>query len=101
MPTAMQRIPVLVTIAEKKSITARAKAAGLSVGEFLRQAAAAFRPGDDSEVLDKLLHEMEKSTERANAALDDANIYIEASNRRLATLEKVRMRAAQILSERR
>ena len=38
MTTATERIPVLVTKFQKQQLTSKAKAAGLSTGEFLRRA---------------------------------------------------------------
>ena len=88
MTTATQRIPVLVTPVEKDNIAALAKAAGLSMGEFMRRAAASFRPSQDDQLLDGMLDRMLMSTARASAAIDDAVAYVEASNKRIARLEK-------------
>ena len=49
---ASERIPVLATAAEKGRIAKMPKAAGLSMGEFLRRAAASFRPSEDDKVLE-------------------------------------------------
>jgi uncharacterized protein (DUF1778 family) len=87
MATATERIPVLVTPTEKKEIARAAKAAGLSMGEFLRRAAAAFRPTDDEQVLDGMIGQMAKTTAQASAAIDDALAFVTASNKRIRTLE--------------
>jgi len=87
MTTATERIPVLVTPAEKKQIARMAKAAGLSMGEFLRRAAASFHPSDDDQILDGMIGQMVKTTARANAAIDDALSFVAASNKRIKALE--------------
>ncbi|MBI3524275.1 MAG: hypothetical protein HY066_07055 [Betaproteobacteria bacterium] len=87
MATATERIPVLVTATEKGQIAKTAKAAGLSMGEFLRRAAASFHPSEDDRVLDGLIDQMNKSTIRANKAMDEALALCEASNKRIARME--------------
>ena len=88
MAAATQRIPVLVSPAEKDNIAALAKAAGLSMGEFMRRAAASFRPSQDDQLFDGMIDRMVASTARASAAIDDAVAYVETSNRKIARLEK-------------
>ena len=85
---ATKRISVLVTTAGKRRIAKRAKAAGLSRGEFLRRAAASFRPAEDDNVLEGMLDQVTKSTARASAAIDVALAFIEASNKRIARMER-------------
>ena len=43
MSVANERIPVLVSRQEKAEIAKKAKAAGLSMGEYLRRGAKAYR----------------------------------------------------------
>lgn len=87
MTTATERIPVLVTPAEKRQIARMAKATGLSMGEFLRRAAASFHPSDDDQVLEGMIGQMVKTTARASAAIDEALAFVEASNKRIKSLE--------------
>ncbi|MBI2316226.1 MAG: hypothetical protein HYU75_04175 [Betaproteobacteria bacterium] len=87
MATATERIPVLVTAREKARMAKMAKDAGLSMGEFLRRAAASFRPSEDDKVLQGMIEQMIKTTERANEAIDDALRFVEASNRRIVSME--------------
>ena len=87
MSVATERIPILVTPAEKKQIARMAKAAGLSMGEFLRRAAASFHPSEDDEMLAGMIGQMAKTTARASAAIDEALSYVEASNKRIKALE--------------
>ena len=88
MATATERIPVLVTAAEKGKIARMAKAAGLSMGEFLRRAAASFRPSEDEKVLEGMIDQMNKTTVQASAAIDKALALVDASNKRIAALER-------------
>jgi hypothetical protein len=88
MATATERIPVLVTATEKGQIAKMAKAAGLSMGEFLRRAAAAFRPSEDERILEGMIDQMNKTTAQASAAIDKALAFVEASNKRIAAMER-------------
>ena len=90
MANATERIPVLVTAHEKAVIAKRAKDADLSMGEFLRRAAASFRPNNDDQMLEGMIDQMVKTTAQASAAIDDALAFVEASNRRIATMEAQR-----------
>lgn len=87
MATATERIPVLVTAKEKAMIAKRAQDAHLSMGEFLRRAASSFRPNEDQKMLEGMIDQMLKTTAQANAAIDDALAYIEASNKRITAME--------------
>jgi len=88
MATATERIPVLVTAAEKGKIAKMAKAAGLSMGEFLRRAASSFRPSEDETVLEGMIDQMGKTTAQASAAIDKALAFVESSNKRIAAMER-------------
>ena len=83
-----QRIPVLVSPAEKDNIAVLTKAAGLWMGEFRRHAAASFQPSQDDQLFDGMIDRMVASTARFSAAIDDAVAYAETSNRKIARLEK-------------
>ena len=87
MARATQRIPVPVTAREKKQIAKMAKDASISMGEYMRRAAAAFRASEDERVLGGMIDQMPKTTERANQAIDRAVQFVEASNRRIARIE--------------
>ncbi len=86
--SATERIRVLVTASEKAQIAKMAKAAGLSMGEFLRRAAASFRPLEDDRVLEGMIDQMNKTTAQASAALDKALAFVEASNKRIRAMER-------------
>lgn len=87
MATATARIPVLVTSQEKAMISKLAQDAHLSVGEFLRRAAASYRPTEDDKMLEGMIAQMLKTTAQANAAIDDALAFVESSNERIAVME--------------
>jgi len=78
---------------EKAEIAKKAKAAGLSMGEYLRRAAKSFKPPKDEEVLEKMIEQMVKATERAEKSIDEALAFVEASNRRIAKMEAARKAA--------
>jgi hypothetical protein len=88
MASATERIPVLVTAKEKRQIAAMAKSAGISMGELLRRAASSYRPSVDDKVLEGMIVQMNKTTAQANAAIDKALAFVEASNKRFAELEQ-------------
>jgi len=88
MATASERIPVLVTPAEKGQIAMRAKASGLSTGEFFRRAAASFRPTEEDKILEGMIDQMNKTTAKASASIDEALAYVEASNKRIEAMER-------------
>ncbi|MGD8940015.1 MAG: hypothetical protein PVJ72_11585 [Gammaproteobacteria bacterium] len=87
MATANERIPVLVTKAEKTKIAKQAKTAGVSVSEYLRRAAASYNPSEDEEALSAMIDQMLKATERAEAAIDDAIDFVAESNKRIEKME--------------
>ena len=88
MATATERIPVLVTPMEKGRIAKMAKAAGVSMGEFLRRAATSYRSSEDDEVLLGMIDQMNKTTARTSAAIDAALTFVETSNKRIAAMER-------------
>lgn len=87
MTTATQRIPVLVTPDEKLQIAQMAKSAGMSMGEYLRRAAASFRPSEEDAAMEGMIVQILKTTTQATKAIDDALAYVEQSNRRIEQME--------------
>ena len=84
--TATVRISVLMTESEKSDLAQRAAEAGLSMGEFLRRAVEAFHPSDDDALLDRMIDQMAKATERAEHAIDEVLTFVAESNRRMDEL---------------
>lgn len=91
---ATERIPVLVTPDQKANITRKAKAANLTVGEFGRRAAEAYRPDDDDGVFERLIEQIKKTGTRASRALDRSLAFVAESEKRIEELEAARKRFA-------
>jgi len=87
MATATARIPVLVTNAQKERIAKMAQASGLTMGEFLRRAADSYNPREDDELLEGLINQVLKTTEKASLAIDDALAFVAASQERIEKIE--------------
>lgn len=87
MTTATARVPILMTAKEKAQIARKAKAAGISMGEYLRRAAESFRPSEDDRALEAMIDQMLKATKRADQAIEEALVFVDASNRRIAAME--------------
>lgn len=88
MAAARQRITVLVTRSEKARITEMAKKVGVSRGEYLRRVALTYCLPVEEVLLVRMIEEMDKSTVKASTAVDDALAFVEASNRRIAEMER-------------
>lgn len=88
MRKVTKRVDVLVTAAEKNRINQAARASGISTGEYMRRAAAAYCPPEDAAMIEGMLRRLTESTRRAGMAVDGALAWIEASNRRIAQMER-------------
>ncbi|MGO9990445.1 MAG: plasmid mobilization protein [Steroidobacteraceae bacterium] len=84
---ATERIPLLVTPAQKALLVKKAKASKLTVNEFVRRAAEVYNPGDDDEALLRLVAQVKQTTHEATSALDAALKSCAESNRRIADME--------------
>jgi hypothetical protein len=82
---ATERVTVLMTRNEKSVLEAKAKGAGVSVGEFVRRSVDSFDPEETTEMaqLAALATELERSNAEASAALDRALASIEATRAQL------------------
>ena len=89
MAIRTQRITVLMSSADKERVARLARRAGLSTGEYLRRAAAAYNPGRGELALAAMLEHVERSTSAASAAIDRALAYVEASEKRITAMEIV------------
>jgi hypothetical protein len=81
---ATERVAVLMTPTEKAAYSDRAKSLGLSLGQFFREAGAAYAgpaPADDAQTaaLEAALRQLECSTRRAEQVLDDALAEVRAA----------------------
>ena len=90
MATATERIPVLVSRKEKIDLAEKARQSKVSMGEYLRRAAAAYRTAEDDALLEGMITQMLKTTEQAEQAIDNALAFVEASNQRIAAMESSR-----------
>lgn len=69
---ATETLVIPVSREEKERIEARARAAHATVGDLVREALELWELEDRAPEIDGLVAEMERSTARAGAALDDA-----------------------------
>lgn len=75
---------MLMTSTEKASYTDQANRMGLSLGQFFREAGAAYASADhqeraDPDALEAALRQLELSTARTEAALDSALAEVRAA----------------------
>lgn len=95
MATATERVPVLMTPEEKNLVVSRAKKIGITTGEYMRRAAEGYQPDKDTQALEAMINEMNRASENAEQAIDDALEFIKKSNGRIARMEaKVKKQAA-------
>ncbi len=89
MTTATERIPILVTKADKAKFARKAKSFGLSISEFARTAMDSFDSTDDDEVaaLSGMIDQIRIGTAESEKALGNALSYCTASEARLRTLD--------------
>jgi len=86
--TATKRIHMLVTPTEKQKIAKKAAQAGISIGTFLKQAAAAYRSTEDDQILEWMIDQMTHSANRSIVAMNETLAFVDASNNRIASYEK-------------
>ncbi len=85
---ATERIPVLMTPDEKNRIVVKARRAGMKTSQFMRVAAEQYQPSEDEKALEAMIEQMNRSTENASRAIDEALAFVEASNRRIEAMEQ-------------
>ena len=87
---ATERIPVLLTRKQKTRLTKRAKAANLTMGEYVRRAAEAYQPDADDKALEGLIDRVKKTADEAALAMEQALAFMAESQKRIADLESGR-----------
>jgi len=87
MAAAVQRIVVQTTAQDKKAIVSKAKKLGIPVSELMRRGAFAYESGESGEELGALADAAKAAADVAGAAIEEALAFIEASNRRIASME--------------
>ena len=94
MATATERVPVLMTPAEKKRVVSKAKKAGVAIGEYMRRAVDGYRPMEDDKALEAMIGQMNQATENAEKSIDDTLIFVAESNKRITEMEAKAKREA-------
>lgn len=84
---ATERIPVLVTREQKARLARRAKAANLTMAEFLRRAAEQYQPDADEKALEKLIDQVKETGDQATRAVEAALAFVAESQERIADME--------------
>lgn len=90
--SATERIVVQVTPQQKRSFARQAKSVGLNISEFMRRAAQNFRDAPEDAELAALLAKADQAAKESIVMIDDAIAFIEASNKRIARLGRVKSR---------
>jgi hypothetical protein len=83
MPTAVERIVVQASAADKLAIVTKARQLDLPISELMRRGAFAYAQDVEQAELEALASAAQSASERACAALDDALAFIKASERRI------------------
>jgi hypothetical protein len=84
---AVERIVVQATAQDKRAIAAKAKKLELPVSELMRRGAFAYQAAEADAELAALADAAKGAADRAGAAIDDALLFIDASNKRIAAME--------------
>ena len=87
MAAAVERIVVQATPQEKKAIMAKARKLRLPISELMRRGAASYVSAETDEELGALADAAKAAADRAGASIDEALAFIDASNKRIASLE--------------
>jgi len=88
MAAAVERIVVQATSLEKKAIVAKAKKLGLPISELMRRGATAYESAEADEELGALADAARDAADRASASIDETLAFIDASNERIAAMER-------------
>ncbi len=84
MAAASERLVVQLTAKDKKELRRRARALGISVSEYVRNATT----GKEDEDLAELLDRTKLAAQEAMSMIDDAVNYVNASNVRISAMEE-------------
>lgn len=87
MAAAVQRIVVQTTAQDKKAIVSKAKKLDIPVSELMRRGAFAYESSESDAELGALADAAKAAADRAGAAIEDALAFIEASNKRISSME--------------
>jgi hypothetical protein len=82
---ASERVVVLMTPEDKRALEEKARAAGISVGEFVRRAVEVYDPsGEETEQVDATLRHIRQMGDEILAGLDAATGQVRATRAYLA-----------------
>lgn len=96
MTAATERIVVQATAQDKRAIAAKARKLDLPVSELMRRGAFAYQAGESEAELAALADAARAAADGAGAAIDDALVFIEASNQRIAAMEAQASKASSL-----
>lgn len=88
VPTATERVSVLMTPDQKMRLVSEAREAGITVSEYIRRAVNAFHDFSDDLILSSMIDEMNNATNRAEKSIDETLKYVAESNLRIAQMER-------------
>lgn len=92
MAVASERLVVQLTAKDKREVRRRARALGISVSEYVRNATTGA-PGKEDAELEELLERTKIAARETMAMIDDAVDYVNASNARIAAMEAAAAKA--------
>lgn len=80
--------PDAINEQQKSVLLAMANAAGLDIDDFLWCATLAFQSKAERQAMSALMQQLERTAARTSAGVDETVAFVEASNKRMAELEK-------------
>jgi hypothetical protein len=87
MAAAAERIVVQATAQDKREIVAKAKKLDIPISELMRRGAFQYQSTEADVELGALATQAKIAADRAGASIDDALLFIAASNKRIAAME--------------
>ena len=88
MHQANVRVAVLMSPAQKRRLARKAKAANLTMGEWLRERGERFSPAEDEAALDQFAKQVTRATQRAILSIDRTLALVAQSEARIQALTK-------------
>jgi hypothetical protein len=79
-----------MSLAQKRRLARKAKAANLTMGELLRRGGERFSPADDDAMLDQFAKQVARATQRAIQSIDKTLALVAQSETRIHALTKSR-----------
>jgi len=79
-----------MSLAQKRRLARKAKAANLTMGELLRRGGERFSPAEDDVMLDQFAKQVTRATQRAIQSIDKTLALVAQSEIRIHALTKSR-----------